>query len=134
MAEVFFKSFLFSIGNVVMSILSELATRLINATNIRCTSTAAQPIQIQDELIQTFRTKENNPSKHSAVHLNRYYTIPYNEIDTIFAQSIPGEYRKQNKTFQEMCILIRKPAIELINCLSQTDYTKPINKYVICIL
>ncbi|OXU23458.1 hypothetical protein TSAR_001642 [Trichomalopsis sarcophagae] len=115
-----------------MSTLSELAARLINATNnLRYTSTAAQPIQIQDELIPTFRTKENDPSKHCAVHLNRYYTIPYNEINTIFAQTIPGEYVKQNKTFQEMCLLIRKPAIEIMNCLSQTDYTKPVNKYIL---
>lgn len=97
-------------------------------------STATQTAPIQDELLQSFRTREANPEKHNIEHLNRFYTVPSEEIKSIFCHGLPAKYQKQTKTFAEMCILIRKPALEILSCLAQTDYSKPVNKYVICIL
>lgn len=101
---------------------------------MRNSSTAAPAIQIQEELPQPFRTKESNPANHTKEHLSRFYTIPQDDVKTIFVHGIQKIYNTQIKTFNEMSILIREPAIELLTYLKQTDFTKPVNKYVICIL
>lgn len=97
-------------------------------------STAPQAAQIQEEVPQTFRTLENNPVNHNEQHLGKFYTLPMDQIDTIFTRGITTELKKQIKTFNEMCLLVRKPALDILSCLAQTNYNKPVNKYVICIL
>lgn len=44
------------------------------------------------------------------------------------------DLRKQTKVFRELGILVRRPAVEIISYLEQTDFTKSINKYILCIL
>ena len=113
----------------------ELAVRFVTkSTKIRHLSTAVQPVQVQEESFQSFRTKENNPANHNIQHLNRFYTVPQNDAKAIYCHGLPKEYVTQIKTFAEMSFLIRKPAIELLPCLSQTDFTKPVNRYVLFIL
>lgn len=89
------------------------------------------PNQIQDELSQCFRTIESNPLNHNEQHLYKLYTIPP-YIRTLFQfNGIPKTFNKQIDTFNECSILIRNPAIEIISYLEQTDYSRPINKYVL---
>ena len=95
-------------------------------------------IKVNDEqMFQAclFRTTENNPVNHNTDHIARLYTIPKNIQQQLFQYGgLPRLFMKQVTTFQECAILIRQPAIEVISYLSQTDYTKPVNKYVLCIL
>ena len=44
---------------------------------------------------------------------------------------ITKSYEKQMKTFNETTLMIRKPALEIIDCIKSTDFKKPINRYVI---
>jgi hypothetical protein len=91
-------------------------------------------VNLPDELISSIYTKENNPIFHNENHLNKLYTIPSKDCPTVLSHGLMSQYHIQFQTFAEMSLLIRKPAIELLNYLAKTDYTKPVNKYVICIL
>lgn len=83
--------------------------------------------------IPSFRISESNPAEHDASCLNRIYTVP-SDITTSLMADMSIELKKQVQIFRELGILVRQPAVEVISYLEQTDYTKPINKYVLCIL
>lgn len=83
--------------------------------------------------LSSFRISESNPAEHDANCLNRIYTVP-SDITTSLMADMTIELKKQVQVFRELGILVRRPAVEVISYLEQTDYTKPINKYVLCIL
>lgn len=109
--------------------------RRIPRTHRRKFSTAVEVEENQINQISSFRTIEDNPANHNVNHLARYYTMPADIQKQLFQDfGIPKPYINQIKTFQECSLLIRQPAVEVISYLNQTDYTKPVNKYVLCIL
>lgn len=95
-------------------------------------SAATKDVADQTNL-PSFRIAESNPVEHDESCLNRIYTVP-SDITTLLMANTTLELRKQVQVFRELGILVRQPAIEMISYLEQTDYTKPINKYVLCIL
>ena len=40
----------------------------------------------------------------------------------------------QVKTFNEACLMVRKPALELLHYLKNTDFAHPAVRYILCIL
>lgn len=94
--------------------------------------TAATKNDIQDINLSSFRT-ELNPLEHDESCLSKIYTVP-SDIKSLLMKDMTIELKKQTTIFRELGILVRRPAIELISYLEQTDYTKSINKYVLCIL
>jgi len=110
--------------------------RRIQKTHSCKFSTAAQ---VKDEQINaqvcSFRTLESDPSNHNTDHIARFYTVPQDVQQQIFQYGgLPPPFRQYTTTFQECSILIRQPAIEIISYLKQADYTRPVNRYVLCIL
>ena len=99
----------------------------------RRTALTAATEEIQTTEIEPFRTLETNPPNHVTSHLNRIYTMP-SDIEKLLGDNMTNEWKKQRTVFAECGILIRKPAIEMISYMEQADYTKSINKYVLCIL
>lgn len=95
-------------------------------------SAATKDVADQTNL-PSFRIAESNPAEHDESCLNRIYTVP-SDITTLLTANTTIELRKQVQIFRELGILVRQPTIEMISYLEQTDYTKPINKYVLCIL
>ena len=95
-------------------------------------------VKVKDEQVAqvcSFRTTESNPVNHNADHIARFYSMPTDIQQQLFLHSgFPRLFAKQVNTFQECAILIRQPAIEIMSYLSQADYTRPVNKYVLCIL
>ncbi|CAK9819295.1 28S ribosomal protein S29, mitochondrial [Anthophora plagiata] len=106
-----------------------LFSRMCVASGRRTVTTAAAK-EIQDTKIPSFRSMESYPPEHDTNDLNQIYTVP-ETITNLLIPGVPDEMKKQIKIFNEFGILIRKPAIELISFLEQTDYTKCINKYVL---
>lgn len=47
---------------------------------------------------------------------------------------IPKPFIEQTKMFAETALMVRKPALEIINSLKSTDYKKPAVRYLLCIL
>lgn len=62
-----------------------------------------------------------------------FYTIPEDEgKKKLFAlNGLSRRFRLQCDTFQEMSLMIRKPGVEIIHYLKNTDFNNPINKYLL---
>lgn len=97
-------------------------------TNARLFSAQAASASVKHE---DFRTIESNPTKHTTAHIGRFYTIDPSVKKTLFPYgTIPKTFFEDAKTFNEMSIMIREPAVEVINYLNKTDYSKPVNRFV----
>ncbi|KAB0792332.1 hypothetical protein PPYR_14291 [Photinus pyralis] len=84
------------------------------------------------ERLQSFRTSENNPLNHSDDHIGQFYTIPSEHKKKLFLYGgLPRSYDTQTKTFNESCLMIRKPSVDVINCLRHVDYSKPAVRFIL---
>lgn len=96
---------------------------------VRVFSSAAAETQPRHE---DFRTKESDPTNHNTSHLNRFYTISPQVKEQLFTYGgLPKLFVAQAKTFTETCLMVREPAVEIINYLKNTDFSKPVNRFVL---
>ncbi|XP_066539643.1 28S ribosomal protein S29, mitochondrial [Hoplias malabaricus] len=77
-----------------------------------------------------FRTSENDPMCHTELHTGQYYTISAAQTHTLFPHGLPPRLQMQIKTFNETCVMVRQPAVELISYLKKVDYNKPPLRYL----
>lgn len=97
-------------------------------TNYGLFSTVAEPKMKLEE----FRTSENDPTNHTPEHFGKFYTINEETRKKIFKNGgITKTFDKQIKTFNETCVMVRNPAIEIMNYIKNTDFTKPVIRYVL---
>ncbi|XP_072316794.1 small ribosomal subunit protein mS29 [Eucyclogobius newberryi] len=82
------------------------------------------------EQFSIFRSPEHDPACQTENHAGQFYTVPAAHMRTLFPHGLPPRYQLQIKTFNEACVMIRPPALEVISCLKQTDYNKPAQRYV----
>ena len=84
-----------------------------------------------------FRTSQSDPTKHDINHLGRIYTVDP-EIPKLFGKEInPKENYYANNFFgsrpwvdrcavlRETAIMVREPAVQIMNCIHSYDLTKP---------
>lgn len=91
-------------------------------------STLAEPKAALEE----FRTNEQNPSNHTTDHIGKFYSIDVDMKNKLFRfGGLPKTYEKQAKTFNELSLMVRSPAVEIINYIKNTDFSKPINRFVL---
>ncbi|XP_007435819.1 28S ribosomal protein S29, mitochondrial [Python bivittatus] len=91
-----------------------------------------QNAQLQPEKLRNiFLTSESDPAKHSEEHVGHYYSISPEEVKEIFPHGLPPRFKMQMKTFNETCIMIRQPAVELLSYLKQTNFAHPAIRYLI---
>jgi len=76
------------------------------------------------------RTNDSNPQNHSFNDIGSFYTIPDNDFTTCFELQIKNDFSRLLKLFNDKSIIIRNPAVEVINYLKNSDYTQPINRYI----
>ncbi|KAG7237693.1 hypothetical protein INR49_032139 [Caranx melampygus] len=86
----------------------------------------AVAVESEPEPLSVFRTQEIDPACHSENHIGQYYTVRPTHVRPLFSQGLPWRYQQQMKTFNEACIMVRQPALEVISYLKKTDYSKPI--------
>lgn len=80
----------------------------------------------------TFRTSESNPACHGENHLGLFYTVPPEVKQQLFLHGgLPKLFVKQVKTFQETCIMVRSPALEIMEYMKAADYSGPAIRYVL---
>lgn len=77
------------------------------------------------------RTSDSDPAKHGERHEGQHYSIPLQDLKTIFPHGLPPRYMMQVKTFGEACLMVRKPAVELLNYLKNTNFTHPAVRYLL---
>ncbi|GAB0200839.1 28S ribosomal protein S29, mitochondrial [Grus japonensis] len=80
-----------------------------------------------------FYTSENDPANHAEHHEGRHYSIPLEEVKAVFPHGLPYRFQLQIKTFNEACLMVRKPALELFTYLKNSNFAHPAVRYVICI-
>lgn len=94
-------------------------------------STNAAPAETATT-VNEFRTAVTNPGEHSELQVAKFYSLPIEQKKQIFAGGgLPKQYEQQIKTFAEACIMVRSPALELLQYIKNTDLTKPAVRYVL---
>ncbi|XP_020768090.1 small ribosomal subunit protein mS29 isoform X3 [Odocoileus virginianus] len=77
------------------------------------------------------RTLENDPAKHGEQHVGQHYSISVQELKTVFPHGLPPRFVMQVKTFNEACLMVRKPALELLHYLKNTNFAHPAVRYIL---
>lgn len=91
-------------------------------------STVAEP----KPKLEEFRTLENDPRNHTSDHIGKFYEIDSETKQKLFRfGGLTKTFEKQSKTFNETCLMIRNPAVEVINYVKNTDFSKPVIRYVL---
>uniref|UniRef100_A0AAY4AMC0 Small ribosomal subunit protein mS29 n=1 Tax=Denticeps clupeoides TaxID=299321 RepID=A0AAY4AMC0_9TELE len=81
--------------------------------------------------LSVFRTTEADPARHSEQHAAQYYTLSPTHLRTVFPHGLPPRFQMQVKTFNEGCVMVRPPALEIISHLKKADYSKPALHYLL---
>ncbi|XP_034030617.1 28S ribosomal protein S29, mitochondrial [Thalassophryne amazonica] len=87
-------------------------------------------VESESEPSMVFRTRENDPACHSQKHIGQYYTVPPAHMRNLFPPGLARRFQKQVKTFNEACVMVRQPAVEVISYLKKTDFSKPPLRYL----
>ncbi|XP_074650971.1 small ribosomal subunit protein mS29-like [Tubulanus polymorphus] len=78
-----------------------------------------------------FRTNYTDPSQHSLHQEGQFYTVPNQHYETWLHHFMPVDFTKDVKTFQECCLMVRKPALETIHYMKNANYDVPVIRYIL---
>ncbi|XP_022329599.1 small ribosomal subunit protein mS29-like isoform X1 [Crassostrea virginica] len=82
--------------------------------------------------LTTFRTERSNPADHTFEDEGLFYTIPHKDVQKLFLLNWLGPHeRNMNNMFQEFSILIRRPALEVIDILKRLNYNYPLTRFLL---
>lgn len=113
---------------------------------LRCLATAAAPPPAPpatdaaavpappaaDLAAEPFRTNETSPAAQSLAHATKFYRLQAQTKRQLFAQGgLPKTYDRQLKTFGESCLMVRRPALELMHHIAAADLRRPTTRYVL---
>jgi len=126
---------------------SQQLIRRLNAQSIAafrfCSSTAASP---EEDAQKFHRTDEMFARNHNQFQVGKFFTVDPKIIDTygpeqtrtddkskhlIVNYFAPREWTERNEAFGESCLMVRNPALEVINCIKHTDFQQPAIRYVL---
>ncbi|XP_065207662.1 small ribosomal subunit protein mS29 [Planococcus citri] len=78
------------------------------------------------------RVSATNPADHTYADVGKFYTLPPADIKRYFQLGgIPKPFTELSKAFNETCLMIRKPFLEVRDYLIQANYSNLPNKYVL---
>ncbi|KAK7604700.1 hypothetical protein V9T40_005886 [Parthenolecanium corni] len=78
------------------------------------------------------RISESNPANHTYQDVGKFYTIPNEDTQHYFQLAgIPKSFNHLVNIFNENALMIRKPALEIIEYMKKASYDKLPIKYVI---
>lgn len=79
-----------------------------------------------------FRISETNPANFNRTQVGKYFTIEHSNYKRVFnLGGFPKKYDNLLKTFGEACVMVREPALEIIDYIKNTDFNKPTVRYVL---
>ncbi|XP_028985836.1 28S ribosomal protein S29, mitochondrial [Betta splendens] len=90
----------------------------------------AVSVKADPELFSVFRTQDSDPADQTERNIGQYYTIPSAHVHKLFPNGLPWRYEQQVKTFNEACVMVRQPTLEVISYLKKADYSKPALRYI----
>jgi len=89
------------------------------------------------------RTDETLARNHTVKDLGKFFTVDPKIISAfgpelnpktnpkVINYFAPRLWSNRNEVFRESCIMIRNPALEIINCIKETDFEQPVVRYVL---
>ncbi|XP_069137702.1 small ribosomal subunit protein mS29-like [Argopecten irradians] len=78
-----------------------------------------------------YKTTESDPTNHTMDHEGVYYTINPEDQKLYFPNLINPMIKEQANAFGELPLMIRKPALEIINVMKNSNYNCPLPKFII---
>lgn len=80
-----------------------------------------------------WQAHENDPLKHNKNHLGLFYDIPSDRMVSIYADAKPmnTNLNQLHHVLGRASIMIRKPALDIINYLKCLDYSKPATRFLL---
>lgn len=101
----------------------------------RLQSSTTNTETINDDHIYTssFKCAVDDPLKHDTQHINKFYKIDETDLKKIdpFQECLSTEFYKESKAFSEFNLMIRKPAVEIINFLKNIDLSNPAYRFIL---
>ncbi|BFY97771.1 hypothetical protein BsWGS_00811 [Bradybaena similaris] len=86
----------------------------------------------QDSNLRTvFRTNVDDPRQHTVDQEGLYYKISEQETNTLFTEGIHPWYRRLTKTFNETCLMVRRPAVELNSYIRNINLNHPVHRFIL---
>jgi len=90
-----------------------------------------------------YRTEESDPGRHTADHLGRFYTVDP-AVPQLFGRELntkenynasnyfgPRQWVDRCDLLQETAIMVRQPALRIINCIQASDLSRPAVRYLL---
>jgi len=97
----------------------------------------------QSSASQWHRTDQSDPSLQSSSDLGRFYAVPP-EVPLLFGKELsskehynatnyfgPRQWVDRCTTLKETAIMVRDPALYIMECIKHSDLSKPVNKFVL---
>ncbi|XP_071844887.1 small ribosomal subunit protein mS29-like isoform X2 [Apostichopus japonicus] len=85
----------------------------------------------KDHRSEYFRTSETNPLNHTLQHEGLFYTIPQDEVKRVFPVGYSTRWERLIKPFNEAAVMVRRPAVEIIQLIKHTNFDHLALKYVV---
>ena len=108
--------------------------REISRTKIRCHAKRFSTVtEATEPSVRAVYCKLDSPQQ-TFDHEGMMYVLPKEHSDKLFKMG-DGFNREHEDYFAyngETAVMIRRPALEIINLLERTNFDKPVNRYVIC--
>jgi len=92
------------------------------------TTTATSDINEHESSYTVFN---NQPNEHTQEDVMKFYSIKNNEIKTKLTNVIPKKFKALSDALNETTMMIRKPAIEVIQSIEKETSTANIPRYII---
>ncbi|XP_059166904.1 small ribosomal subunit protein mS29-like [Physella acuta] len=112
-------------------ILGSRAHTVLNDLLLRATRGFSSLPQANDNVRTVFRTSENDPRQHTLDHVGLFYTIPKDEVDGLLKDTIHPWHMRLMKTFNESCLMVRKPSIELNEYIRNFNLNHPVPRFIL---
>jgi len=98
---------------------------------LRRFATAASSSASNPAPLVPYRTG-SDPNSFTQQHIGQWYTVPVAHLEKLsYKKSLPAHYARQVETLLECSIMIRRPFVDVLNCLRQHNPDTPVIRYVI---
>jgi len=78
-----------------------------------------------------FRMSETDPTKHTNRHIGFFYTISPEDAEKWLSRGLIKRAYNSFRAFNETCLMVRSPGIELTSYLRHGDYSLPNMRYIL---
>lgn len=79
---------------------------------------------------QVFRTTDDDPNLHTLNHVGLHYKISNDDLNNRLRGTLRPSHRRLMKTFNENCLMVRQPSLEVNGYLKTLNHKHPIPRFL----